>query len=127
MAVEFILGMLFVIPVGLLVVALPQWPEGQSVARVVASEAARAAVQQNSWGDAQNVAEAVKDEVVTSYGYDAGDVDVTLSGALARGERITATVRIRMPAIAIPGIGAVEAWDWTAARSEQVDLYRSFG
>jgi hypothetical protein len=37
-----------------------------------------------------------------------------------------ASVTVSMPAVDIPGIGAVGAWSWTAEHREPVDQYRSF-
>ena len=39
------------------------------------------------------------------------------------GADVEARVTVRMPAVELPGIGAVDAWSWTARHREPVDLY----
>ena len=93
MAAEFALGLLLVVPIGCVAMAMPGWPERQSVARLAASEAARAAVAADTWSDAVTAGRATAAEVAANYGVDPDDVSVELEGSVARGERVTATRR----------------------------------
>ena len=121
-AVEYALALgLILLPVALLVVTLPAWPERQTVARVVAEEAARAAVLE---GDVA-AGEAMAREVSANHGIDPSDITVSWSGSVARGADLTAEVSVVMPAVRIPAVLMVDAWTWTARHTESVDLYRS--
>ena len=42
---------------------------------------------------------------------------------LAPGSDIEARVTVAIPAVQVPGIGAVGAWSWTARHREPVDRY----
>jgi hypothetical protein len=62
-----------------------------------------------------------------NLGVPAGDVTVGLSCAdgadLVPGSDVEAQVTVRMPAVELPGLGAVEAWSWTARHRQPVDRY----
>ncbi|HVW34965.1 MAG TPA: hypothetical protein VHL53_20705 [Acidimicrobiia bacterium] len=116
---------LLLVPIALLVITLPTWPERQTVARAAASQAARSAVLADSWDDAVAAGQAVVERTAANYGLAAGDFVLDWSGALTRGSAVTARVTVRMPALAIPGLGSVGAWTWTASHTENVDRYRS--
>jgi hypothetical protein len=128
-ATELAIGIgLLVLPVACLLLTLPTWSERQTTARAIAREVGRATAVA---GRCDRVAaEALTREMAGNLGLDARDVGVTLdcrSGArLPRGGTVTARVTVAVPAVAIPGIGSVGAWSWTAAHTETVDPYRSF-
>jgi hypothetical protein len=112
------------LPIVLLVGSLPQWSERQHAAIVAAREAAQAAGQQ--WpADGQIDAERVAREVIATYGIEQRDVKVVVSPAPGRGGLVTATVTVRMPALAVPLLARVGAWTWTARESVRIDDYRS--
>jgi hypothetical protein len=124
-AVELAAGIaLLLVPVILLVAALPVWSEREHAATVAAREAARYAAQQ--WPNAVD-AEAVgaADDAAANYGVPAGDVAVVLHSDVDRGGQVVATVTILMPAIVVPGIGTSGAWHWTTSYAVRVDDYRS--
>jgi hypothetical protein len=116
---------LLLVPIALLVITLPAWPERQTVARAAASEAARAAVLADSWDEAVAAGQAVVDRTARNYGLAPSEFALDWRGAFTRGEAVTARVTVRMPALAIPGLGSVGAWTWTASHTETVDQYRS--
>lgn len=117
---------LLVLPVAILVVSLPVWIERQSAARVAAQEAARAVVLADSWAEGTRRGALVAEQVASNHGIPPGEVSVGFRGELERGAEVAALVRVRMPALALPAIGAVGEWSWTVSHTEQVDLYRSF-
>jgi hypothetical protein len=128
-ATELAIGIgLLVLPVACLVLTLPTWSERQTTARAIAREVGRATAVAGRCDRA--AAEALTREMAANLGLDARDVAVALdcpSGArLARGATVTARVTVAVPAVAIPGIGSVGAWSWTAAHTETVDPFRSF-
>lgn len=127
-AAELALGVgLLVFPVALLVLTIPTWVERQSTARAIAREAART-VAVEGYCDVES-ARGVGETMAGNLGL-GGGVEVMLDCApgerLRRGASVTARVTVHMPAVQLPGIGAVGAWRWTAHHAEPVDQYRSF-
>jgi hypothetical protein len=124
-AIELVLAIgLLLFPVVLLVASLPQWSERQHAAIVAAREAVRVAGQE--WpADGQVDASAVAREIAATYGIAPGDIVVTVSAPPERGGILTATVTVRMPAIAVPLLARAAAWSWTASESIRIDDYRS--
>lgn len=116
---------LLLIPVALLVITLPTWPERQTVARAAAAEAARSAVLAHSWDEGVIAGEDAVARAAENYGLPPGDLAVDWAGSFTRGGSITARVTVRMPALAVPGLGQIAAWTWTASHTEYVDRYRS--
>lgn len=119
--------LLLLVPVALMVITIPAWPERQTVARAAATQAARTAVLADSWDEATAAGEDAVARSGANYGLPAGDLTVAWEGTLARGGTVTARVTVRMPALVVPGLGRIGAWSWTASHSELVDRYRSFG
>ena len=62
---------------------------------------------------------------MTTYGLEPTDVTITVSPPPDRGGMLTATVTVRMPALAVPLLASVGAWSWTARESVRIDDYRS--
>lgn len=127
-ALELVAGVaVLVLPVVMLVASLPGWFDRQSTARQAAREAARA-ITLAGWCD-ETRAERVATRVVTGANLAPRDVAVVLDcpagGPLPRGGSVTARVRVTMPAVAVPLIGSVTGWTWTAAHVEPVDPYGS--
>jgi hypothetical protein len=127
-ATEFAFGVaVLVLPVALLVLTFPRWSERQVTARVVAREVARRAAR-DGLCDA-GAARAVGATMARNLGVAPRDVGVELACAdgagLAPGSDVEARVTITMPAVQVPGVGAVGAWSWTARHREPVDRYVS--
>ncbi len=116
---------LLLLPLALLVITIPTWPERQTVARSAASEAARTAVLASSWEEGIDAGADVVALAAQNYGLDPADLTVSWEGAFGRGESITATVTVRMPALVVPGLTTVDPWTWSASHTERVDDYRS--
>jgi hypothetical protein len=124
-ATELVLAIgLLLFPIVLLVGSLPQWSERQHAAIVAAREAARVAAQ--DWpADGQVDGERVARDVMATYGIDRRDVKVVVSPPPGRGGLVTATVTVRMAALAVPLLARVGAWTWTTHESVRIDDYRS--
>lgn len=125
-ATEFVLGIsLLVLPVALLVLTLPGWSERQVTARVISREVARRTARDGVCDIA--AARALGVTMARNLGVPDGDLSVEVScvdgAALAPGSDVEARVTVRMPAVELPGIGAVGAWSWTARHREPVDRY----
>jgi hypothetical protein len=116
---------LLLVPMALLVITLPTWPERQTVARAAASQTARTAVLADTWEEAMAAGQDTVRRTATNYGLNPGDFVLRWSGSLIRGGAVTARVTVHMPALTIPGLGRIGSWSWTASHTETVDRYRS--
>jgi hypothetical protein len=129
-ASELVLGVCVVIlPVTLLVLALPTWSERQAMAQRAANESAREVVLADSWSAGVSAARAAIDQEAGNYGVPLDDVrgpDFTAGGGLAGGQTVVSRVTVRMPVMVVPLVGRVGSWSWTAVHAERVDDYRSF-
>ena len=129
-ASEFVLGVcVIILPVTLLVLALPTWSERQAMAQRAANESAREVVLADSWSAGVGAARAVVDQIAGNYGVSLDDVrgpDFSAGGGLAGGQTVVSRVTVRMPMMVIPLLGRVGSWSWTAVHAERVDDYRSF-
>jgi hypothetical protein len=127
---EFTLGVcVILLPVTLIVLALPVWSERQAMAQRAANESAREMVLADSWATGMSVAEHVVTEVAGNYGVARSDVrgpDLSAGGGLAAGQTVVSQVTVRMPLMVVPLVGRVGSWSWTAVHAERVDDYRSF-
>jgi hypothetical protein len=128
-AAEFTLGVcVIVLPVTLIVLALPVWYERQAMAQRAANESAREMVLADSWETGVIAADRVVAEVAGNYGIPQTDVrgpDLSAGGGLTAGQTVVSEVTVRMPVMVIPLVGRVGTWSWTAVHAERVDDYRS--
>lgn len=127
-ATEFAFGVaVLVLPVALLVFTFPRWSERQVTARVIAREVSRRAARDASCD--RGSARSVGSTMARNLGVAPGDVTVDLACAdgagLVPGSDVEARVTVAMPAVQLPGVGAVGAWSWTARNREPVDRYVS--
>ena len=125
-ATELALGVgLLVIPVALLVLTLPGWSERQVTARVISREVARRAARDGVCDSA--AARALGVTMAHNLGVPSDGFAVELAcpdgSELTPGSDIEVRVTVAMPAVQLPGIGAVGAWSWTARHREPVDRY----
>ena len=117
-ATELVLGIgLLVVPVALVVLTLPGWSERQVTARVISREVARRIAGSRALGATMARNLGVPGEQVTV------DVSCAAGAALVPGGDVEARVTVTMPAVDLPGIGAIGAWSWTARHREPVDRY----
>jgi hypothetical protein len=125
-AVELSLGIgLLVLPMALLVLLLPTWLERQSMARVAAQEAARSVAVAADPQQASAIASEVVTRIAVNHGLPADAITVRISGGLGRGQVVTATVTVDMPATSFPGLTEVGGFTYTTAHREVIDPYRS--
>lgn len=125
-AVEWVAAIaLLLFPVVALVGTLPTWAERSHAAAVAAREAARMLEQHWPEGDSA-AATLVATYVAEDHGIPAPDVSVrVLAMGSAPGDQIRVEVRVRMPAIVMPGLAGVAAWTYSTVASLRVDDYRS--
>jgi hypothetical protein len=125
-AIEWVAAVaLLLLPAVALVGTIPTWAERSHAAVVAAREAARELERHWPAGDPA-AAELVAKYVAADHGIAVADVGVrVLSVGAVPGDQIRVEVRVRMPAIAIPGGGGVAAWTYSTVASLRVDDYRS--
>ena len=125
-AVEWVAAVaMLLLPAVVLVATLPTWAERRHAATVSAREVARDLQLHWPAGDAAE-AELVGRYIAANHGIDGSDVSVrVLDGGSGPGEQIRVEVRVRMPAIAVPGVAPVGAWTYSARATLRVDDYRS--
>jgi hypothetical protein len=125
-AIELSLGIgLLVLPMALLVLLLPTWLERQSMARVAAQEAARSVAVAADPRQASTVASEIVTRIAANHGLPAQAMTVRVSGGRDRGDIVTATVSVQMPATNFPGLTQVAGFRYTTAHREVIDPYRS--
>ena len=116
---------LLLLPVVVLVATLPGWAERRHAATVAAREAAR--VLERDWPNANPAeAELVARSIAGDHGIDERDVAVrVVSAGESRGSLVQVDVRVRMPAVDVPGLARVAGWTYTATSTRRIEDYRS--
>ena len=126
-ATELVLGIgLLVLPVALLVLTLPGWSERQVTARVISREVARRTARDGvcDLGSAAGARDHDGPQPRRPRRRRARSTSVVRRRRrLVPGSDVEARVTVRMPAVELPGLGAVEAWSWTARHRQPVDRY----
>jgi hypothetical protein len=125
-AIEWVAAVaMLLLPAVVLVATLPTWAERRHAATVAAREAARELQQRWPLGT-EAEAELVARYVAGDHGIAARDESVrVIAAGVNPGDQIEVEVRVRMPAIAVPGLTRVGTWTYTAVASLRVDDYRS--
>lgn len=116
---------LLMLPVAMIVLLLPQWPQRVSLAASAASEASAAVVNATDLSSGIAAAEQAVAETATNNGAVGALVLVSVAGEWCRGCVITVTVRAKVPAIVIPGGGSAGELSYSASASARVEDYRS--
>jgi hypothetical protein len=125
---EFAFGVaVLVLPVALLVLTFPRWSERQVTASVIGREVARRAARDGicDLGAARVLGATMARNLGVAPAELTVDLSCTDGAGLASGGVVEATVTVTMPAVQVPGLGAVGAWSWTARHREPVDRYAS--
>lgn len=127
-ATELVTGIaLLLVPVACLVLTLPTWSERTTTARAIARQVARLVAGSGRCDTA--AARGLTEVMARNLGLAEGDATVALDcspgGVLAPGSQLEAVVTVRMPGVALPAVGAVGEWHWSAAHRQPVDRYGS--
>jgi hypothetical protein len=123
-ATEFVISVaLLLIPVVMLVAAIPQWVERRHVATVTAREAAGYASE--SFPADVSGADEIATVVAANYGVEPSDIVVELFDDGVRGGQVRARVTIVMPALVVPFVGRVGRWRYSTEYSVRIDDFRS--
>lgn len=116
---------LLLLPIALVVMLVPQWPERQTVARSAAKEAATLYANAPSAAVGAERAAAAVARAASNHGLPPAAMTVTLSEIWCRACTVTAAVVVDVPAIVVPFAGTVGAFTYTATSSARIDDYRS--
>lgn len=123
-AIELPLGFLWILlPIAVIVMVVPQWPERQTVATAAAKEAATLYANAATAGAGAAAAQAAVDQAAANYGLPA--LQLELSGSWCRGCTVTAAVTVEIPAVQVPLAGTIGSTTWTATSSSRVEDYGS--
>lgn len=126
-------GLEFMLVVGLIMLPMmflitaTTWPARVNAANAAAYEAAKAVVAAPDPAAAEDVGRARAMEVIANHGFDTGDVTVTFNLANpGRGDVLTASVTITLPALQFPTYGAWDPIRTTRSSSQRVGDFRGF-
>ncbi len=132
-AAEWVVGLgLFLLPMAMIVGSIAPWLARQTTGRLIAQEAARHVVLASAWSDGVEAAGRIASTIAANNDLDQEDWELTSirseppGSSLLRGIDVVVEVRIRLPALTVPGFGSVaEVW-WSTQHVEHVDDFRSF-
>jgi hypothetical protein len=132
-AAEWVVAIgLIMLPMVMVVGSIAPWIARQTMAREISQEAARSIVLAVDLETGLAAADRLADAILANYELSLDDfefVSIRLEPAgagLVRGVDVVVEVRVRVPALTIPGFGAVaEVW-WNTRHVEHVDDFRSF-
>ena len=115
---------LIMLPIAVLVMLLPRWPESTSAASSTAKEAATLIAVASGPDAGIAAAQAAVDRAQANLDQ---ELRLEVEGSWCRGCTVTVLISVRMPGIDIPGIGSAAAWWWTARSAVRIDDFRSIG
>jgi len=118
---------LLLLPISMIVMLVPQWPERQTIARAAAKDAA--SVYSNAVDPVIGAeqARASVEQAAVNAGLPPGALTVELVGEWCRACTVTAHVTVDIPAVDIPMMGAVGSFTWSASSAARIDDYRDLG
>jgi hypothetical protein len=115
---------LLLLPIAMVVMLVPQWPERQAVARAAAKEAASLYANAADEASGAERARAAVGQAAANHGLPAEAMTVELRGQWCRACTVTADVTVNIPAIAVPAIGTIGSFTYTASSTARIDDYR---
>jgi hypothetical protein len=118
---------LLLLPIAMVVMLVPQWPERQTVARAAAKEAATLYATAPDEASGAALAQSSVAQAAANHGLPAGAMTVALGGEWCRACSVTATVTVEVPAINVPFAGTVGSFTYSSTSTARIDDYRSLG
>jgi len=127
-AAEWVVALgLIMLPMVMVVGSIAPWLSRQTMGREICQEAARSLALADDLASGRAAALRVADAIITNNGLSADDFEfvsihtVPEGAGLARGVDVVVEVRVRIPALTVPGFGSiVEVW-WHTHHVEHVD------
>lgn len=122
---------LVVLPLVMIVLGLPRWFDRAEVATALAHDIARTVIRSPDIESGITAASILVNEFLAETDLVSGPkcrrscVSFRVTGDVARGESVTATVTVEMPGFVVPPFGTVGATSWSAVHTERVDDFRS--
>lgn len=123
--IEVAIGFCFMVLLAAGLMVTTAWPAQINAANAAAYEAARAAVEAPDAASGEDLGRQRAAEVMANHGFDA-PTGVTFTTA-GRGEALTATVTVMLPALRFPLLGSWDAVEWSKSHTQRVPDYRGFG
>lgn len=132
-ALELVLGAgLLVLPIAMLVATFPTWAERATMARVAVEEAARVAARADDASAGEEAGTTLAVRIAANHAVGRDDlvslevtVDRDAVGDPARDGTARARLQVRMPLTALPFVGEVGGFAYTASHTELLAPYRS--
>lgn len=119
-----LIGVLWLPMMGL--IATTGWPERLNASHAAAYEAAKAVVTAADPAAGEDVGRNRAREIMANHGF-GSDITVTYTGGRRRGESLTATVTVTLPALTFPGVGRWAAFRHSTSNTQRIGDFRSFG
>lgn len=113
------------LPIAVIVMMVPQWPERQTVARAAAKDAATVLANASDAESGQAAAIAVVATAASNHGLPASAMTVEFGGEWCRACTVSASVTVVIPAVDVPFAGTIGSFTYTASSSARIDDYRS--
>ncbi|MEZ5218184.1 MAG: hypothetical protein R2715_16750 [Ilumatobacteraceae bacterium] len=114
---------LLLLPVVIVVLSIPPWPERQSIATSAACASSLLYATAPNAAAGAAIADDAVHQTANNYGID--NLTLELTGEWCRGCEVTARVTVTIPAIRVPFAGTVGSFEWTATSTARIDDYRS--
>lgn len=115
---------LLLLPISMIVMLVPQWPERQTTARAAAKDAATVYANAADPVIGAELARASVEQAAANAGLPPGALTVELGGEWCRACTVTAHVTVDIPAVDIPLMGTVGSFTWSASSAARIDDYR---
>lgn len=124
-AIELPFGFAFlVLPVAWLMLVIPTWLDGQTVATTAAKEAATLYATAATPDEGEALAHAAVERSASNFDR---SLTLVLSGEWCRGCSVTATVTVDIPAVVIPLVGSTGHVGWSSSSTARIDDFRNIG
>lgn len=114
---------LIILPVLVLVLALPTWEQRVVDADDAARAASRSLAASGDWAAAVSAAQAAVLAVADGNDLPPGAFTEDFGGSLEPGGQVTASVTVAVPVGELPGLGTVGTLHYTAVSTAHVDSY----
>lgn len=124
---EAMLGMGFMVLPMTFLLTTTAWPSRLNAASAAAYQAAKTVAEAPDPVTGEDLGRQRAVDVMANHGFDPGSIAVSYSTPdPQRGDQVTATVTVTLPALSFPTLGSWDAVDWDRSATVEVPGYRSF-